>query len=169
MGKRYYRRRYTNRDKYSVEQTLIKTPPFNAWTTIEGTDYTATSQQWSIPIVPPVDFQGMRKIKHLTLSFCNSASASESEQVSYVVVYVPQGVNPNTIQYPGPGSAVNMYEPNQFVMSQGVLDFSAGPCRIRSPLSRNLNSGDRIILVLASLSATTATLMVSCRYAITLQ
>ena len=40
-----------------------------------------------------------------------------------------------------PGS---MYEPNQFVMNCGVIDPTAGPIRIYSPISRNLNDGDKI-------------------------
>ena len=50
------------------------------------------------------------------------------------------------IQWPTYGSQLSIYEPNQFVLSRGVLDFTGGPLRIRTPLSRNLNSGDRIQL-----------------------
>ena len=39
-----------------------------------------------------------------------------------------------------------MYEPNQFVMNCGVIDPTAGPIRIYSPISRNLNDGDKISL-----------------------
>ena len=44
-----------------------------------------------------------------------------------------------------PGS---MYEPNQFVMNCGVIDPTAGPIRIYSPISRNLNDGDKISLLI---------------------
>ena len=40
----------------------------------------------------------------------------------------------------------SMYEPNQFVMNCGVIDPTAGPIRIYSPISRNLNDGDKISL-----------------------
>ena len=43
-------------------------------------------------------------------------------------------------------------------MSSGVLDFSGGPLRIRSKLSRNLNSGDRIALALATPATTGGTI-----------
>ena len=54
---------------------------------------------------------------------------------------------------------ITLYEPNQFVMSSGVLDFSGGPLRIRSKLSRNLNSGDRIALALATPATTGGTIL----------
>ena len=41
-----------------------------------------------------------------------------------------------------------MYEPNQFVMNPGVIDPTAGPIRIYSPISRNLNDGDKISLLI---------------------
>ena len=41
-----------------------------------------------------------------------------------------------------------MYEPNQFVMNCGVVDPSAGPIRMSSPISRNLNDGDKITLLI---------------------
>ena len=41
-----------------------------------------------------------------------------------------------------------MYEPNQFVMNCGVVDPSAGPIRFTSPVSRNLNDGDSIYLLI---------------------
>jgi len=41
-----------------------------------------------------------------------------------------------------------MYEPNQYVMNCGVVDPNAGPTRFSSRISRNLNSGDRLYLVL---------------------
>ena len=40
-----------------------------------------------------------------------------------------------------------MYEPNQFVMNCGVVDPEAGPIRFTSPVSRNLNDGDAIYLL----------------------
>ena len=40
-----------------------------------------------------------------------------------------------------------MYEPNQYVMNCGVVDPTAGPIRFYTPLARNLNNGDSIVLV----------------------
>ena len=65
-----------------------------------------------------------------------------------------------------PGS---MYEPNQFVMNCGVIDPTAGPIRIYSPISRNLNDGDKISLLIRPTLDGAATIVSLCvRYAITL-
>lgn len=171
MGRRYYRRRHVNRDKYSVEQTAIRTNNLNSWIKVDGGEYTGDSSQWSCAIVPSTGLQGTRKVKHLTFSVANVGSQVEDVPLMFAIVYVPEGYAPRAIQFPKIDGAISLYEPNQFVMSQGVLDFSAGPARIRCPLSRNLNSGDSIHLILATSYAQhpTNTFLVSVRYAITLQ
>ena len=172
MGRRYYRRRVVNRDKYSVEQTAIRSNNLNLWTHVEGGEYTGDSSQWSVAIVPASSLQGTRKVKHLTFSIANSGTQNEDIPLMYAIVYVPEGYAPRAIQFPAVDGAISMYEPNQFVMSQGVIDLSAGPTRIRCPLSRNLNSGDSIYLILATSYSNqhpTTTYYVSVRYAITLQ
>jgi len=61
---------------------------------------------------------------------------------------------------------------NQFVISSGTFTTQNNPVRIRSRLSRNLNSGDAILLTITNLDAITET---PCQihgfvsYAITLQ
>ena len=63
-----------------------------------------------------------------------------------------------------------MYEPNQFVMNCGVVDPSAGPIRFTSPVSRNLNDGDSIYLLIRNTLADFALqYQAVVRYAITLQ
>jgi hypothetical protein len=62
-----------------------------------------------------------------------------------------------------------MYEPNQFVMGCGVVDFSAGPTRISTRLARNLNSGDKIVLIMSNSDLAAAKVFhYVVRYAITL-
>ena len=168
MVRRYYRRLpHNNRDKYSVEQTFINPPSTSNWFDVagEGTIRIRT-RQFTIPVINPSTDQGMRKVKHFTLTFNGIPDA-----MAYALVYVPDGYTPNYIKFPGEGYAISMYEPNQFVISQGVLDPSAGPVRIRSPLSRNLNSNDTIYLVLAIPYTEEATnsLLATVKYAITLQ
>ncbi|PTB81994.1 hypothetical protein C9924_00985 [Alloalcanivorax venustensis] len=104
----------------------------------------------------------MRKIKHTTVTL--SAPLIEGGVCSYALVYVPEGYNANPLA----SVAGSVYEPNQFVMQCGIMDFTAGPIRIHSPISRNLNSGDSIWLVIGTTGANT---MISyfARYAITLQ
>ena len=170
---RRYRRRIVNKDKYSCEQTIIRTDALNQWPSVPAGTLIGASRQFKILVVPPTDQQGMRKVKHLTFSVSNGewANTSQSEMV-YALVYVPSGYSPQNINLPEPGAAIPMYDANQYVMSQGVLDFTGGPCRIKSPLSRNLNSGDSIYLIIATPyqeNPGTDTLLCSVKYAITLQ
>ena len=170
MVRRYYRRypRSNNRDKYSVEQTLISTPYINNWAIIPATSDTISTKQFSISVIPPTNVEGMRKVKHFTMSFADSAGLNIL--LAYALVYVPEGYDPNTINYPDKGKAISMYEPNQFVLSSGMIDFS-NPYRVKCPLARNLNSGDSVYLVLALPSGWDAqeNFEVTVKYAITLQ
>ena len=45
-------------------------------------------------------------------------------------------------------------------MASGISDITAGPIRIRSPVSRNLNSGDSIQMIFGIENAVTSTFMV---------
>ena len=153
MPRRYrYKRYFGNKDKYSHETTNIQTPYMSSWTLVPSSDASiAPSRQFTIPIIPPTDVQGMRKVKHITASFtCDNKTYNNV--VYYYIVYVPQGYQSQPVSVPAIGNAVNGYSANQFIMGSGVLDFEGGPCRIRSPLSRNLNSGDSIVLILELLN-----------------
>ena len=155
---KYYKKKYYrgNRDKYSVEQQAGQL------------DIPAAAQAYAT-VVPSTAIQGMRKVKHLTISVAGDESSSSMTPPSssyWALVYVPQGTQPNTMNLTG---TTGMYEPNQFVMNCGVFDFSAGPTRIRSPLSRNLNSGDSIVLIMSNPNTSQRTVHYVVRYAITLQ
>lgn len=150
MGKYYRRRSYRKRNKYSVEQTV-------------GTIITeAATGNGGIVVVPSTTLQGMRKVKHLTVSLATQATAGGSI-LYWALVYVPQGTGVGTISATG-----DMYEPNQYVMNCGVCDFDAGPVRISSPISRNLNSGDQIALIVRNPIPASYNYYASVRYAITL-
>ena len=152
MARTYRRRSYRGgRDKYSVEQTA------------GSLEIPAAGQAYAV-VVPDTTIGGMRKVKHLTVS---CAAAESDATLSYwALVYVPQGTGVNTLTLSG----ASMYEPNQFVMGCGVFDFNAGPCRIRCPLSRNLNSGDRVVLIMANPSGSIVqNVSYVVRYAVTLQ
>ena len=109
----------------------------------------------------------MRKVKHITVSLSDSAS-SVGSAFYWAIVYVPQGTQPNALFATTNDITGSIYEPNQFVMNCGVIDPAAGPIRFRSVLSRNLNSGDSIYLVLGSLASQSVIDGVA-SYAITLQ
>ena len=95
-------------------------------------------------IVPGTDVEGMRKIKHLTVSV---ASETNNGAFYWALVYVPQGTTPGNLAVNIITGTTGMYEPNQFVMNCGVVDPEAGPIRFTSPVSRNLNDGDAIYLL----------------------
>ena len=152
--RRYYRRTYyrpyTKKTKYSREN---KSFSFE----VENANVTGNAA-----IVPATDLEGMRKIKHITISLTSSTDAP----FRYAIVYVPQGTTVGTINQGT--SALSLYEPNQFVMSCGTIDPDAGPIRIYSPLARNLNSGDAIYLLVRSTTGGTFTINGIVSYAITL-
>ena len=148
MPRRFPRRTYHNRDKYSVEQTAFFSSSVANWTGVGAiSGETQASLQWECLIVPADDTQGMRKVKHLNIKLCNAGN--DAMPLWYALVYVPQGYVSQNLRIPLTGDSTYLYPANQFVMSSGVVDFSAGPTFIRCPLSRNLNSGDRIILIMA--------------------
>ena len=149
----YKRRvRFTaKRDKYSVEQQA-------------GTIAVPANQQAWVQVVPDTTIGGMRKVKHLTVSLA-STGAGGSTVGFWALVYVPQGTTPSTVSITG----TSFYEPNQFVMNCGTFDSNAGPVRLHSRISRNLNSGDKIVLILANPSGSAADYQFCVRYAITLQ
>jgi hypothetical protein len=153
MPRTYKRRIYKNRDKYSVEQTAGKlTIPAN-------------SQAYAV-VVPDTNIGGMRKVKHLTVTAAGYEATETAAATFWALVYVPQGTSINNLVLNGS----NMYEPNQYVMGCGVFDFNAGPCRIRCPLSRNLNSGDRVVLIMANTHQSNPdNIFYTVQYAVTLQ
>ena len=167
MPRRYFRRRYSHKNKYSVERTSGFTDSTQNWTQIPASNTTIQNYQTSIGIVPATDVQGMRKVKNFTLTFGKLGTANQP--LYYALVYTPGGTALNNINYPAVGASVSMYEPNQYVISSGLLTFEGGPLRIRSRLARNLNSNDSINLILAYPSTSGLQIAVDVTYAITLQ
>ena len=170
MSRRYVKRRtFGKRNKYSVEQTVFTlTLPV-----VTSTGDNLESQN-SIAIVPPTDVQGKRKAKNFTISFAstnNQVGGSEDRSFYYALVYVPQGYQTGILYNPGSNNARTLYSANQYVISAGIIDLSAGPQRIFSKLSRNLNSGDNIYLILKNTSNGGEPFAISgvITYAITLQ
>lgn len=170
MVRRYRRALRSNKDKYSVEHAFGITPS-TGWAEIQApSDSYQTTWNSVLNVVPSTELQGMRKVKHFTLSFSNRDSAEEINGLMvYALVYVPAGYQAQPIILPAQGTTVGLYDGNQFVLSTGVLDFSGGPLRIRCPLSRNLNSGDSIQLILATTTNGGTQINFNVSFAITLQ
>ena len=98
-------------------------------------------------------------------------SGGAESNLFWALVYVPQGTTAGGTQRRNSRrNSSSMYEPNQFVMNCGVIDpTAAGPIRIYSPISRNLNDGDKISLLIRPTLDGAATIISLCvRYAITL-
>jgi len=147
-----------SRDKYSVEQTGLN------FTLPSAGSVNGLFQQ-GIVVVPASTVQGMRKVKHLTVNLSTTADAG----LFWALVFVPEGYNPNALFPAGSISGNAMYEPNQYVMNCGVCDPQAGPVRFSSRISRNLNSGDRLYLVLGTTNTSGPSVNGVVRYAVTLQ
>ena len=152
----YKRRSYGSRDKYSVHQKAFS---FSA-----AASPTTTAQL----IVPATTLEGMRKVKHITINLTPIID-QDGGQIWWALVYVPQGTTAGSITLASTAAVNDMYEPNQFVMNCGVVDPTAGPIRFGSPISRNLNNGDAIVLLVRHTLAGTMDIRGTCRYAITLQ
>ena len=110
-------------------------------------------------IVPASTVEGMRKMKHLIVQ---GASSNTSVQgIYWALVFVPEGYAANALNLNG-----SMYEPNQNILCAGIWDPTAGNLRVHSPVSRNLNSGDTIHLLLKCDTDTAVGVGVFVQYAI---
>lgn len=160
-----------SRARYSAEQhsnlvSLDASPPVQT----RGNDLCV-----AIDVVPETTTQGMRKAKNFTciVNIASAVPTAEVPSLPYVwaLVYVPAGT---TASYPSVDQS-SLYEPNQFVIACGSGDLSSQALRVFSPLARNLNSGDKIQLVIrlpfaaAINNKGNVALQTLCRYAITLQ
>ena len=145
-----------NRDKYSRENFRVSI--------VTGQDQVNALWQGGQVVVAPTTIQGMRKVKHLTVSL-SKLSSTTSSPFFWALVFVPQGYSANPLN----GPSQSLYEPNQYVMACGCIDPEAGPIRIRSPISRNLNSGDAISLVIGTPEAAQTAYTGVVSYAVTLQ
>ena len=145
--RRAYRRgRYGSRDKYSVHQ--------KAFSFTAQASPTTTAQL----IVPSSATEGMRKVKHLTVNLTPILD-QDGGQIWWALVF----------QLATTAALSDMYEPNQYVMNCGIVDPTAGPIRFSSPISRNLNNGDAIVLLVRHTLGGNMDIRGTCRYAITLQ
>ena len=130
----------------------------------------AANRTSAVDIVPATTTEGMRKVKHLTVNLTQIATSNAESNLFWALVYVPQGTTAGSTQHRNGRS-----NSRQHVRTQPVCHelrrgrpFSS-PIRMSSPISRNLNDGDKITLLIRPTldgAATTVSLVV--RYAITL-
>ena len=153
MPRRRYIRYKRPRKSYSVQQ---KAYGFAA----------AASTTSQVEVVPPTTVEGKRKVKNITVTA--TVGDGTDTPIYWAIVYVPQGSTPGALNVAmTAGGPTSLYEPNQFVMNCGISDPSAGPIRFWSPLSRNLNEGDKIVLLIRHVSTEAVGIRTLIRYAIT--
>lgn len=113
--------------------------------------------------------QGKRVCKYFDLTFSlKLANESLGNNIGWILVYVPEGTQPQQIN-PGSSTKANsIYEPNQNVIGSGVLNNGYNKSKIR--LGRRLNSGDFIAIVLYGVFGTIpendSQINITCNYAI---
>lgn len=141
------RRRYRTRTKYSVNTIGINQD--------YGTTAIDKGANVNQPIVPPTEVFGTRKVKNFDI---NLALQGFNSPLLFAIVYVPEGTVPLPLNVNGyvapsgqtPAIINEMYKPNQNVICHGILlPGNNNVYKIRSKLSRNLDSGDSIFLVMA--------------------
>lgn len=150
-------RRYTRSGRYTRR---VKTVKYSNETYNFAGQYNVANasvkNSWQETLISSIDQQGVRKCKNFELSLTGTAFLAEGQNpvqapIFYALVYVPQGTDPSQISIGNPDACASLYEPNQNVIMAGVWpgDLTA-PFTRKTRLARNLNSGDRIVLVMAA-------------------
>lgn len=131
-----YRKRiiYRSKRKYNIENRPLE---FLTPATQENGFY-----QNQTVIVPPSTVEGVRQVARLTVTLTGSNT------LWWALVYIPEGVTTTSL-FP---NTTTLFEPSNYVLNSGVLDSDAGPTRISTRLRKNLNAGDRIYLLTASVT-----------------
>lgn len=150
------RRRRHTRVYRPLKVSKYSNETFAAINTIPQNEGTTPIPQYWITFTKASDVLGTRKVKHFLLTI----SSNSTVPLIWALVFVPEGTSPSTLQQ---GNnvvdqyllAASLYNPNQNVIMSGITGGQNTQVeRFKSNLSRNLNSGDKICLVLSSLTAT---------------
>lgn len=141
---RRYRRRYSRYRplktiKYSNETSVFTLQPRQDDTTVT----TPTT------VIASISAQGIRKVKNFTLTF---SQPNLAQKFQWALVYVPEGTQPQALAQSSRDTVASMYEPNQNVIMSGIIYYEQAQQTYRSRLARNLNSGDKIVLVIRPLT-----------------
>lgn len=143
--KRSYSRSYARRvkmAKYSNETFCIA----QAVTNNTGNPINGYFQ-----VIPESSTLGMRKVKNFTVNMSYKATERDQFQRSlfWALVYVPQGTEPSPINVGSNDTLASIYEPNQNVIMSSITVLNENSRTWKTRLARNLNSGDKIMLVYA--------------------
>ena len=141
MPRRYrrYRRYYRNYKLAKYSNETHSTAATDTWL--------ANASRHTI-CIPKTNVLGTRKVKNFSLSL--SLITNETIPIFWALVYVPEGTDVSGINFGNIAESVisttSLYEPNQNVIMQGVID-NKQAYKFRTPLARNLNSGDTVAFV----------------------
>lgn len=154
--------------------------PYSREGTRFAVDLSQVAGKWESywTVVPPVEVQGNRKVKNMSVSV---GVAFLGYPICYTLFYLPANVSPtgflaNTVSQWDPRSNTwvnnwsSTYDPNQNVLASGVVE-SPGDVRIWWTGLRTLNSGDRIVIgfhniIPAVAAVANAVAVVDARYSI---
>ena len=163
MPRRYKRR--SSRSYKLVKPVKYSNETFSATTIFQW----IVSNKYASTVIAGTDVLGTRKVKNFTLQLClqNNPEAPQDILVPliFALVFVPEG---NEANIPRTGqtfadntlTAISMYEPNQNVILQGIID-AKQIYKYKTRLGRNLNSGDTIQLVWTPLGTFAAQALLS--------
>ena len=116
-----------------------------------GTELVNGLFQGGSNVVPASTTQGTRTVSNFDITVPTPfGSSSGVSEVYWALVYCPQGETVNSLFAASGSPEGSLYEPNQYVLASGISDSSAGPIRIKSRMSRKLQSGDFISLVIGT-------------------
>lgn len=150
-GRRRYSRSYGRGYSRSVKPVKYSNETYNSNLAYTYTGSTPGTQY--VTLIDAISQTGMRKVKNFTLSITQSpiyASDGEVQATSafiYALVYLPDGVSATSLSVGSGQNSVSLYEPNQNVIMSGVCSSDTGQLRLSTRLARNLNSGDKILLL----------------------
>ena len=155
---RYSYRNYRSQ-KYSNETIAFNADLIQEVDAGDNWPINIETNEVGITIVPPTDILGNRKVKNFTLKVTANGN---DDQIFGALVYVPEGTEASKILCTG--STQSLYEPNQNVIltfvippnvlraADGSITMMSAPTQIvcTSRLARNLNTGDKIVLLFSS-------------------
>lgn len=129
---RPYRRKPIKTVNYSNETTIIQQ--------VVEVPTAGSPEQKNVVVIPNVAQQGKKKAKNFTLRLKTNCDMP----IFWALIYVPHGNEPSLIRLSPNGS---LYKPAQNVIMSGIIAKNSAQDTFRSRLARNLNSGDRIALI----------------------
>ncbi|APG55808.1 Cap [Circular ssDNA virus sp.] len=150
-GRRGYSRVYRRGYSRSVKPVKYSNETYNS--NITYTYDGSTPGTKYITLIDAISQTGMRKVKNFTLSITqstvhNSSGATKAaSSFVYALIYLPDGVSVTSLNVGSGSNSVSLYEPNQNVIMSGVCSSDNGQLRLSTRLARNLNSGDKILLL----------------------